>query len=278
MRHQASGRYKPSMICGLLITVFLCLCAVGQSTAQTPRAAGEISFARQVTINGRPVGAGGTVFSHSQIKTANRGGATLNLGKVGRMELGADTDYLLAFSAAQLAGELKSGQLMISLAAGIGLELATPKGTVFTDGGKAAVLTVEMNGDTARVAALMGEARIVAGGRAERVTAGNELTLGAKTQGTGVWQHKPLLIAGAAAGAGGAVIAARSAQAAVPAAVQAQSKAVSLSSLLNAGVNYSLSQLLRSPNDRDPDKFFTSTISCRDHENVFCTRRSNSRP
>ncbi|MCY7391435.1 MAG: hypothetical protein LH647_08045, partial [Leptolyngbyaceae cyanobacterium CAN_BIN12] len=61
----------------------------------TAAASGQLSLARQVSINGSDAIAGQTIFSGSRVKVANQGNAVLNLGRLGRIELGADSDFAL---------------------------------------------------------------------------------------------------------------------------------------------------------------------------------------
>ena len=48
---------------------------------------GELSIAGQATVNGEAAVSGGTVFSESVIATAEKSVATVNLSKLGRVEL-----------------------------------------------------------------------------------------------------------------------------------------------------------------------------------------------
>src|SRR5688500_19513584 len=51
------------------------------------KASGELTVSGQVTVNGQKMISGGTVFSDSTISTAAQSSASVNISKVGRVEL-----------------------------------------------------------------------------------------------------------------------------------------------------------------------------------------------
>ncbi len=262
---------------GLLVLGAMFLFAASSAMAQTsPKSAGELASANQVTLNDKPAAAGLTLFSNSRIKTAKQGRATINLGKLGRVELGPETNLTLKFSPGMIGGELLNGRLMLSSSSSISISLTTAKGVVTADGKKATVLTIEMTNDLARVAAHLGDVRVLSAGKDERVAAGEEIALGKQEQHA-TWQHRKLMMTGAAMLGAGGLVATQIGQPAVPAA-GAQQLSAPLSTLVNAGVNYSLTNLIYSKTSRDPNIFFTTTITCRDHDSILCNRRSATRP
>jgi hypothetical protein len=285
MKNQMHHRSTPHTFLCLLVLGISGLLVTSPVSAQTMRkSAAELASASQVSINGRGAAAGLTLFSDSRIKTARQGRATINLGSLGRVELGPDTDLTLKFSPGTVGGELNGGHLMLSSSKGVSLSIRTAKGLITSSGESATVATIEMTEDQARVAAHLGEVMVAAPGKTERVLAGDEIALAKPSQGAG-WQHHKLLVAaGGALGTGG-VFAARQlgqagqvGQVAIPATTNASQLSAPLSSMLNAGFNYSLTNLVHGPEARDPQTFFSTTITCRDHDNALCKRRSQSRP
>jgi hypothetical protein len=248
--------------------------------AQTPaKATGELALARQATVNGQPAVVGLTVFSRSRVKTAKQGAAAVNLGRQGRFELGSETELALHLTSGSVGGELATGRLLANLPAGVKLSVNTPKSLVITDGNQATTLMIEAAGENVLVVAHRGAAIVASGGKSERVVAGEEVAVNtARSAYSDGWRHRRLLAAGVA-GSGvvaGLLTAPTSVVGPVVTATQSAAQSPSFATLLNAGINYSITRLaLR---DRDPDQFFSTTITCRDHDNVFCQRRSGTTP
>ena len=258
------------------------LVGAGTVTAQT-RAAGEVSAARQASVNGVTVRSSGTtIFSNSRVATGERGSAAISLGRRGRVELGAKTELLLQFGQGNVGGELRAGRLVLSVPTGVQLNLTTAKGQIKADGLQPTVLTIETASDKTSVVAHLGAAKLIAGGKTELVTAGEEVALGSSSQNAG-WSRRRVVAAGVlgatgAAGAAGTVSTAQVAgRAAAPAAVAVKPTTATLSSLISTGLNFSLTQLVNS-NPRNPETYFDTTIVCRDTENFLCKRRSGIAP
>jgi hypothetical protein len=208
------------------------------------KAAGELASATQATINGSPAISGATVFSNNRIRTVQQGVAIINLGKLGRVELGAETDLTLRFSAGQLGGELHSGRAVVSAPAGVLVSISVSEGLITTDGEQAATLTVEVGPKRARVVAHRGEARVVSGGKAERVGEREELVTG---------------------------------QTAKPVAATTSQSIPTFASLVMAMIKNSMARLT-SGKARDADQRFDTTVACRDRYSNKCTRRGDFSP
>lgn len=240
------------------------------------KAAGEISAARQASVNGVAVRSSGvTIFSNSKILTGEKGSAAVSLGRRGKLELGAKTNLLLQFSGTQIGGDLQSGRLILSLPAGIALALNTPKGLVKADGLQPTVVTIESASDKTKVLAHLGETKLISGTKTERILPGDEVALNGQGKGEG-WQRRriwaaSLLDAGSAAG----VTSASQTIGPVlqPAAYSAKAT-TTFSSLLSTGINFSLAQLAGA--GRDPEQLFETSVTCRDVDNFLCRRRSGS--
>ena len=68
---------------------------------------GELSISGQVTVNGQKVISGGTVFSDSVIATAEKSSATVNLSKLGRVELAPNSSLKFSFTDKSITGSAR---------------------------------------------------------------------------------------------------------------------------------------------------------------------------
>lgn len=262
----------PNLIRGFVFVVSL-LVVTGSVWAQSSKVAGELAAASGATINGAPAVSGTTVFSNNRVRTARQGAAIVNVGKLGRLELGAESDLTMQFSTANLGGQLHNGRVIISTPMGIAISISTSKGLVTTDG-QAAVLTIEADGKQVRVVAHRGEAKLIANGNIERITAGEEI---AQDIRSATWQRRRLIDASALT-ANGLVGISGASQIAQPALANSmQTGNATLTSLFNTGIKLSLTRLT-SGAGRDPEQFFDTTITCRDNDSIFCRKRSGVRP
>jgi hypothetical protein len=200
--------------------------------AQTaPRSAGELLVAGPVTVNDAAVVSGVTVFSESRIKTARNGTATVKLGRLGRVDLGPDTEITLRFSDGAVGGSLLAGKVMVTVPASVGVSVMTANGVAVSDPKLASMLTVDLSCGNMRVISGRGDAKVTAGGKVEYLAAGQEVAVGTPTangpcqaggaantsQTVGVSETisaglsakaiTALIIAGVAGAVGGAVIA-----------------------------------------------------------------------
>lgn len=272
MNRHSCLAYLANLVCSFIAVTVLLVSAV-PVLAQSSKVAGELAAASGATINGASAVSGTTVFTGSRVRTARQGAAIVNVGKLGRLELGAESDLTLQLSPGNIGGQLHGGQAVISAPMGIAISVSTPKGLVTTDG-QPAVLTIEADGKQVRVIAHRGEAKLIANGKIERITAGEEI---AQDVRSAAWQRRRLINAGAFR-ANGLVGISGASQIAQPAlANSTQTGNATLTSLFNTGIKLSLTRLTSGAN-RDPEQFFDTTITCRDHDNIFCRKRSGVRP
>ena len=89
---------------------------------------GELSVSGQVTVNGQKVISGGTLFSDSVIVTSDNSSATVNISKLGRVELAPNSSLTLSFTDKTLTGQLDNGIANVSTLAGISVNLTTKDG------------------------------------------------------------------------------------------------------------------------------------------------------
>ncbi|HZS06416.1 MAG TPA: hypothetical protein VFD58_16375 [Blastocatellia bacterium] len=175
----------------------------GAAFAQTAqKAAGELSVRGNVTLNGVNAISGATVFSNGTVRTADNGSATVNLGKLGRIELAPNSEMVMSFADNNIGGTLRSGRATVSTPAGVGISVVTADGNAVADGAQAAVLVVDVTCGNTRVAATRSGARVTSGSKVEYVAAGQEVAVGTQSQTTGSRCTRLAATAAAASGAG----------------------------------------------------------------------------
>jgi hypothetical protein len=146
--------------------------------AQAVRAAGELSVTGSVMINGTQGISGATVFTDSQIKTSRNSSATINLGKLGRVQLGPESEMTLRFSDGNIGGNLTAGRAVVSAPAGVSIAVATAEGIATSDGKQPAALTIDVTCGNTRVVASRSAAKVTSGSKVEYVAAGSEVAVG----------------------------------------------------------------------------------------------------
>ena len=105
---------------------------------------GQLLVNGSVTLNGKHAITGTTVLTDSRISVACASGnsATVNLGKLGRLELAAGAQMVVRFSEGLISGELIAGKALVNNAAGVRVAITTPEGLSAADGKEAAALSV----------------------------------------------------------------------------------------------------------------------------------------
>ena len=139
---------------------------------------GELSIAGQVTVNGETAVSGGTVFSESIITTAEKSNATVNLSKLGRVELLPTSNLKLSFTDKSIMGLLESGTARISTLAGTSVNFTTKDGVVVVDGSQATSFTVNIVKGVTSLTTTSGVAQLHVGSAVKQVAAGESATAG----------------------------------------------------------------------------------------------------
>jgi ferric-dicitrate binding protein FerR (iron transport regulator) len=142
------------------------------------KASGELSVSGQVTVNGQKVISGGTVFSDSTISTAAQSSASVNISKVGRVELAPNSNLRLSFADNSITAMLETGSAQVSTVAGTTVNLTTKDGTVLVDGTQATSFTVSAFRGRTSVATQSGVAQFRSGNTSKTVAAGESATAG----------------------------------------------------------------------------------------------------
>jgi hypothetical protein len=147
-------------------------------TASKQGSGGELSVVGSATINGTPAISGATAFNDSKIKTSSNGAAAINLGKLGRVELGPDTELQLRYTDGTIGGNLLSGRAVVSAPAGVAVSVSTADGIAASDGKMPSALTVDVSCGNTRVASSRSEATVTSGSKVQSVAAGSEVAIG----------------------------------------------------------------------------------------------------
>jgi hypothetical protein len=171
--------FQKALSVGLMVSVgsFSTLFTSSVFAQTTPHAAGELAIVGNVLLNGTPAISGATIFSDSTIKTGE-GGATVNLGQGGRIEVAPNSEMTVRFTETNVGGNLKAGSTTISAPAGVAVNVATAEGTAVSEGKDASTLTVDVSCGNTRVAALHSDAKIVSADKTEMVAQGQQASVG----------------------------------------------------------------------------------------------------
>jgi hypothetical protein len=129
-------------------------------------------------VNGENAVTGGTVFSESIIATAEKSNATVNLSKLGRVELSPATNMKLNFTEKSIGGLLENGTARISTLAGSSINIATKGGTVIVDGSQATSITIHVLKGVTYLTTHSGVAKLNMNGTVRTVGAGESATAG----------------------------------------------------------------------------------------------------
>jgi len=153
--------------------------ALASPGAKAP--SGELSIAGQVTVNGETAVTGGTVFSESIINTAEKSVATVNLSKLGRVELSPSSNLKLSFTDKSISGLLENGTARVSTLAGTSVNFTTKDGVVVVDGSQATSFTVNVVKGITSLTTTSGVAQLHVGSTVKQVAAGESASAGTPT-------------------------------------------------------------------------------------------------
>jgi len=174
---------KPIAVC-VAVAVLSVYSMVVLASPASKAPAGELSVSGQVTINGEKV-ISGTVFSDSSITTAEKSSATVNLSKLGRVELAPSSGLKLSFTEKSVSGMLENGSANVSTLAGNSVSFATKDGTVVVDGSQTTSFTVKVVNGVTSLTTHSGVAELRAGNTVKHVAAGESATAGTPKDGSG---------------------------------------------------------------------------------------------
>lgn len=165
------------------VTAFAVLCVYSMVVLAVPRdVTAEITVTGQVTVNGQTALSNSTIVSGSTIVVGPNSSAVVSLGKNGRVEIMADSNLVLNFSASGIVGILSSGKARISNAPGVAATLTTKDATVIADAGQADTFLVEVECSHTHVDTATGIVTMREGASDRQVAAGTSATAGNLSQ------------------------------------------------------------------------------------------------
>ena len=168
---------KPIAACvAVAILSVYSMVVLASPAAKAPSA--ELTISGQVTVNGENMVSGGTVFSDSVITTAEKSNATVNLSKLGRVNLSPISNLKLSFTDKSINGLLDNGTAHVSTLAGTAVNFTTKDGVVMVDGGQATSFTVSVVKGVTSLTTHSGVAQLHIGSAVKQVAAGESATAG----------------------------------------------------------------------------------------------------
>ncbi len=186
---------KPIAACvAVAILSVYSMVVLASPTAKAP--SGELTVSGQVTVNGEKAMSGGTVFSDSILNTAEKSIATVNLSKLGRVELSPSSNMKLGFSEQAINGLLDNGSARVSTLPGISVSFTTKDGVVAVDGSQATSFTIHVVKGVTTVTTHSGLAQLRTGETVKAVAAGEYATAGTPDAKTDPGDDDDLLSSG----------------------------------------------------------------------------------
>ena len=144
---------------------------------------GDITVSGQVTVNGQSVVSNSTIVSGSTIVTGDNSTAVISLGKVGRLEVLANTNVTLKFNDTNITGILTdTGKVRVSNAAGVATTITTKDMTAIADAGQANSFAVEVECSHTHVDTISGLVTMRTGTNDKQVAAGTDAVAGNLSQ------------------------------------------------------------------------------------------------
>jgi ferric-dicitrate binding protein FerR (iron transport regulator) len=168
---------KPIAACvAVAILSVYSMVVLASPAAKAP--SGELSVSGTVTVNGENALAGGTVFSDSSITTAEKSAATVNLSKLGRVELAPSSGLKISFTENSIMGLLENGSAQVSTLAGVSVNFTTKDGVVSVDGSQPTSFTVNVAKGITSLTTHSGVAQLRVDGAVKQIAAGETATAG----------------------------------------------------------------------------------------------------
>jgi len=150
--------------------------------AATKDLTGEITVTGQVSVNGQSAVSNSTIISGSTVVTGSDSSAIISLGKVGRIEVMADSNIVLNFSDSSIVGILNSGKARVSDSSGVATTITTKDTTVIADAAQANNFLVEVECSHTHVDTASGLVTMREGASDKQVAAGTTATAGNLSQ------------------------------------------------------------------------------------------------
>lgn len=162
-----------------LLTAIAVWCVYSTVIFAAPKdVTGDITVTGQVTVNGQPAVSNSAIISGSTVETAANSSAVVSLGKLGRVELSADSNLTLRFSEGSITGVLNAGKVRVSNAAGVATTITTKDATAIADAGQANNFAVEVECSHTHVDTMTGLVTMRTGTTDKQVAAGTTAEAG----------------------------------------------------------------------------------------------------
>ena len=162
-----------------LITVAAVWCVYSMVAFAMPvDPAGEITVTGQVTVNGQAAVSNSTLLSGAVIGTGNASSAVVSLGKLGRVEILADSNLTLRFTDNSIVAILTTGQARISNSAGVATTVTTKDTTAIADSSQADNFLVQVECSHSHVDTTTGVVTMRIGSTDKQVVAGTTAVAG----------------------------------------------------------------------------------------------------
>jgi hypothetical protein len=171
---------KPIAACvAVAILSVYSMVVLASPAAKVPSA--ELSITGLVTVNGENALSGGTLFSDSVITTAEKSSATVNLSKLGRVEVAQHSGLKLSFNETSVMGLLENGTAHVSTLAGIAVNFTTSDGVVTVDGSQPTSFTVNVVKGVTSLTTHAGVTQLRTDSGIRQIAAGETATAGTGT-------------------------------------------------------------------------------------------------
>ena len=125
--------------------------ATGAATTAAAPVAGKLATRKDqpIKLNGSTVNGGATILPGAQLETPAAIGATVQLGKLGKLDLAPNTQLTLAFGENSVAVALTTGAVILTTNRGVDGTVTTDAGTKKTDSKKRDAIAVQAGGAAA---------------------------------------------------------------------------------------------------------------------------------
>lgn len=130
--------------------------SAGEVTVTGTAKAGEKPF---VLINGDTAFSGRTFFANGTITTPESTSASIDFGKIGRINLGPASTLTLRVSDNNISGTLSNGSIRVANSDGVAVKIDTPDDTVTNEGTSSSHFTVNVIANRSTVASTSGVVR-----------------------------------------------------------------------------------------------------------------------
>ena len=138
----------------------------------------QITVTGQVTVNGQMAVSNATVMSGAVIAAGANSNAVISLGKIGRVEVLADSNLTLNFTDTGIVAILSEGKARVSNSAGVSTTLTTKHATFIGDSGQANNFMVEVECSHSHIDTTAGVVTMREGSADKQVVAGTTAVAG----------------------------------------------------------------------------------------------------